>query len=121
MLDVVQKNWQDACLRQNVIKVCEMLSKYVRRLTWGTENDIIKTRNHLRQRGNILCAVFGIDVSKVSSEVTNMLSGSNMLEVYNQVRVNRGSAQGMDKTKNIQTSASPTSNLMDESVSLASQ
>ncbi|NQQ09912.1 IS110 family transposase [Streptococcus suis] len=37
-----------------------MLSKYVGRQTSSIENDITKTRNHSRQRGNIMRAVFGI-------------------------------------------------------------
>ncbi|MEG3238908.1 IS110 family transposase, partial [Streptococcus suis] len=33
-----------------------------------------KTRNHSRQRGNIMRVVFGIDVSKVSSEVAILVN-----------------------------------------------
>ncbi|NQM00842.1 IS110 family transposase, partial [Streptococcus suis] len=51
-----------------------MLSKYVGRLTSSIENDIIKTRNHSRQRGNIMRAVFGIDVSKACSEVAILVN-----------------------------------------------
>ncbi|MCQ8264244.1 IS110 family transposase, partial [Streptococcus suis] len=51
-----------------------MLSKYVGRQTSSIENDITKTRNHSRQRGNIMRAVFGIDVSKASSEVAILVN-----------------------------------------------
>ncbi|MBS8066968.1 IS110 family transposase, partial [Streptococcus suis] len=34
-----------------------------------------KTRNHSRQRGNIMRVIFGIDVSKVSSEVAILVNG----------------------------------------------
>ncbi|HEM5541735.1 TPA: IS110 family transposase, partial [Streptococcus suis] len=51
-----------------------MLSKYVGRQTSSIENDITKTRNHSRQRGNIMRVVFGIDVSKVSSEVAILVN-----------------------------------------------
>ncbi|WP_439958912.1 hypothetical protein, partial [Streptococcus suis] len=52
-----------------------MLSKYVGRQTSSIENDITETRNHSRQRGNIMRVVFGIDVSKVSSEVAILVNG----------------------------------------------
>ncbi|HEL1751889.1 TPA: IS110 family transposase, partial [Streptococcus suis] len=55
-----------------------MLSKYVGRLTSSIENDIIKTRNHSRQRGNIMRAVFGIDVSKACSEVAILVNGEKV-------------------------------------------
>ncbi|HEL1952664.1 TPA: IS110 family transposase, partial [Streptococcus suis] len=42
------------------------------------ENDITKTRNHSRQRGNIMRAVFGIDVSKASSEVAILVNGEKV-------------------------------------------
>ncbi|MCE6986295.1 IS110 family transposase [Streptococcus suis] len=42
------------------------------------ENDITKTRNHSRQRGNIMRAVFGIDVSKVNSEVAILVNGEKV-------------------------------------------
>nr|WP_238144430.1 IS110 family transposase [Streptococcus suis] len=42
------------------------------------ENDISKTRNHSRQRGNIMRAVFGIDVSKVNSEVAILVNGEKV-------------------------------------------
>ncbi|NQK90306.1 IS110 family transposase [Streptococcus suis] len=37
-----------------------------------------KTRNHSRQRGNIMRAVFGIDVSKASSEVAILVNGEKV-------------------------------------------
>ena len=55
-----------------------MLSKYVGRQTSRIENDITKTRNHSRQRGNIMRVVFGIDVSKVSSEVAILINGEKV-------------------------------------------
>ncbi|HEM4147493.1 TPA: IS110 family transposase [Streptococcus suis] len=55
-----------------------MLSKYVGRQTSSIENDITKTRNHSRQRGNIMRAVFGIDVSKVNSEVAILVNGEKV-------------------------------------------
>nr|WP_233275320.1 IS110 family transposase [Streptococcus entericus] len=42
------------------------------------ENDISKTRNHSRQRGSIMRAVFGIDVSKASSEVAILVNGEKV-------------------------------------------
>lgn len=50
-----------------------MLSKYVGCQTLNIENDITKTRNHSRQRGNIMRVVFGIDVSKANSEVAILI------------------------------------------------
>nr|WP_172604984.1 IS110 family transposase [Streptococcus pseudoporcinus] len=55
-----------------------MLSKYVGRQTSSIKNDITKTRNHSRQRGNIMRAVFGIDVSKASSEVAILVNGEKV-------------------------------------------
>ncbi|HEM3071906.1 TPA: IS110 family transposase [Streptococcus suis] len=55
-----------------------MLSKYVGRQTSSIENDIAKTRNHSRQRGNIMRVVFGIDVSKASSEVAILVNGEKV-------------------------------------------
>ncbi|HFI0568833.1 TPA: IS110 family transposase, partial [Streptococcus suis] len=55
-----------------------MLSKYVGRQTSSIENDITKTRNHSRQRGNIMRVVLGIDVSKVSSEVAILVNGEKV-------------------------------------------
>ena len=55
-----------------------MLSKYVGRKTSSIENDITKVRNHSRQRGNIMRVVFGIDVSKASSEVAILVNGEKV-------------------------------------------
>ena len=55
-----------------------MLSKYVGRKTSSIENDITKARNHSRQRGNIMRVVFGIDVSKASSEVAILVNGEKV-------------------------------------------
>ena len=42
------------------------------------ENEITKTRNHSRQRGNMMRTVFGIDVSKASSEVAIVINGEKI-------------------------------------------
>ncbi|MCI6871012.1 MAG: IS110 family transposase [Streptococcus hyointestinalis] len=55
-----------------------MLSKYVGCKTSSIENDITKTRNHSRQRGKIMRVVFGIDVSKASSEVAILVNGEKV-------------------------------------------
>ncbi|MDD7361210.1 MAG: IS110 family transposase, partial [Streptococcus alactolyticus] len=52
-----------------------MLSKYVGHKMSSIENEITKTRNHSRQRGNMMRTVFGIDVSKASSEVAIVING----------------------------------------------
>ena len=70
-LDVVHKTGKTPVLGR-------MLSKYVGRLTSCIENDITKTRNHSRQRGNIMRVVFGIDVSKASSEVAILVNGEKV-------------------------------------------
>ncbi len=70
-LDVVHKAGKTPVLGR-------MLSKYVGRLTSCIENDITKTRNHSRQRGNIMRVVFGIDVSKASSEVAILVNGEKV-------------------------------------------
>ncbi|HIH7955963.1 TPA: hypothetical protein ACYSXH_002056, partial [Streptococcus suis] len=70
-LDVASKTGKAPVLER-------MLSKYVGRQTSSIENDITKTRNHSRQRGNIMRAVFGIDVSKASSEVAILVNGEKV-------------------------------------------
>ena len=70
-LDVVTKTDKTPVLGR-------MLSKYVGRKTSSIENDITKTRNHSRQRGNIMRVVFGIDVSKASSEVAILVNGEKV-------------------------------------------
>ena len=42
------------------------------------ENEITKTRNHSRQRGNMMRTVFGVDVSKASSEVAIVINGEKI-------------------------------------------
>ena len=42
------------------------------------ENEITKTRNHSRQRDNMMRTVFGIDVSKASSEVAIVINGEKI-------------------------------------------
>ena len=70
-LDVVTKTGKTPVLGR-------MLSKYVGRKTSSIENDITKARNHLRQRGKIMRVVFGIDVSKASSEVAILVNGEKV-------------------------------------------
>ena len=70
-LDVVTKTGKTPVLGR-------MLSKYVGRKTSSIENDITKARNHLRQRGKIMRVVFGIDVSKASSEVAILVNGEKI-------------------------------------------
>ena len=70
-LDVVTKTGKTPVLGR-------MLSKYVGRKTSSVENDITKARNHSRQRGNIMRVVFGIDVSKASSEVAILVNGEKI-------------------------------------------
>ena len=70
-LDVVTKTGKTPVL-------VRMLSKYVGRKTSSIENDITKARNHSRQRGNIMRVVFGIDVSKASSEVAILVNGEKV-------------------------------------------
>ena len=55
-----------------------MLSKYVGHKMSSIENEITKTRNHSRQRGNMIRTVFGIDVSKASSEVAIVINGEKI-------------------------------------------
>ena len=70
-LDVVTKTGKTPVLGR-------MLSKYVGRKTSSIENGITKARNHSRQRGNIMRVVFGIDVSKASSEVRILVNGEKV-------------------------------------------
>ena len=70
-LDVVTKTDKTPVLGR-------MLSKYVGRKTSSIENDITKARNHSRQRGNIMRVIFGIDVSKASSEVAILVNGEKV-------------------------------------------
>ena len=70
-LDVVSKTGKAPIL-------VRMLSKYVGRQTSSIENDITKIWNHSRQRGNIMRAVLGIDVSKTSSEVAILVNSEKV-------------------------------------------
>ena len=70
-LDVVHKTGKTPVLGG-------ILSQYVGRKTSCIENEITKTRNHSRQRGNIMRVVFGIDVSKASSEVAILVNGDKV-------------------------------------------
>ena len=70
-LDVVTKTDKTPVLGR-------MLSKYVGRKTSSIENGITKARNHSRLRGNIMRVVFGIDVSKASSEVAILVDGERV-------------------------------------------
>ena len=70
-LDVVTKTDKTPVLGR-------MLSKYVGRKTSSIENGITKARNHSRLRGNIMRVVFGIDVSKASSEVAILVNGEKV-------------------------------------------
>lgn len=70
-LDVVTKTDKTPVLGR-------MLSKYVERKTSSIENGITKARNHTRLRGNITRVVFGIDVSKASSEVAILVNGERV-------------------------------------------
>lgn len=70
-LDVVSKTDKTPVLGR-------MLSKYVGHKMSSIENEITKTRNHSRQRGNMMRTVFGIDVSKASSEVAIVINGEKI-------------------------------------------
>ena len=70
-LDVVTKTDKTPVLGR-------MLSKYVGRKTSSIENGITKARNHSRLRGNIMRVVFGIGVSKASSEVAILVNGERV-------------------------------------------
>ena len=70
-LDVVSKTGKTPVLGR-------MLPKYVGHKMSSIENEITKTRNHSRQRGNMMRTVFGIDVSKASSEVAIVINGEKI-------------------------------------------
>ena len=70
-LDVVSKTGKTPVLGR-------MLPKYVGHKMSSIENEIPKTRNHSRQRGNMMRTVFGIDVSKASSEVAIVINGEKI-------------------------------------------
>ena len=70
-LDVVSKTGKTPVLGR-------MLPKYVGHKMSSIENEITKTRNHSRQRGDMMRTVFGIDVSKASSEVAIVINGEKI-------------------------------------------
>ena len=65
------------------------------------ENEITKTRNHSRQKGNMMRTVFGIDVSKASSEVAIVINGE---KIYGYTIPNDaiGFTRLLDDLKNVQ-------------------
>ena len=65
------------------------------------ENEITKTRNHSRQRGNMMRTVFGIDVSKASSEVAIVINGEK-IHGYTMPNDAIGFTRLLDDLKNVQ-------------------
>ena len=65
------------------------------------ENEITKTRNHSRQRGNMMRTVFGIDVSKASSEVAIVINGEK-IHGYTMPNDTIGFTRILDDLKNVQ-------------------
>ena len=65
------------------------------------ENEITKTRNHSRQRGNMMRTVFGIDVSKASSEVAIVINGEK-IHGYTMPHDAIGFTRLLDDLKNVQ-------------------
>ena len=65
------------------------------------ENEITKTRNHSRQRGNMMRTVFGIDVSKASSEVAIVINGEK-IHGYTMPNDTIGFTRLLDDLKNVQ-------------------
>ena len=65
------------------------------------ENEITKTRNHSRQRGNMMRTVFGIDVSKASSEVAIVINGEK-IHGYTIPNDAIGFTRLLDDLKNVQ-------------------
>ncbi|NKN85029.1 IS110 family transposase [Streptococcus agalactiae] len=78
-----------------------MLSKYVGHKMLSIENEITKTRNHSRQRGNMMRTVFGIDVSKASSEVAIVINGEK-IHGYTMPNDAIGFTRLLDDLKNVQ-------------------
>src|SRR5699024_12413829 len=78
-----------------------MLSKYVGHKMSSIENEITKTRNHSRQRGNMMRTVFGIDVSKASSEVAIVINGEK-IHGYTMPNDTIGFTRLLDDLKNVQ-------------------
>ena len=94
MLDVVSKTGKTPVLGR-------MLSKYVGHKMSSIENEITKTRNHSRQRGNMMRTVFGIDVSKASSEVAIVINGEK-IHGYTMPNDAIGFTRLLDDLKNVQ-------------------
>ena len=95
-LDVVSKTGKTPVLGR-------MLSKYVGHKMSSIENEITKTRNHSRQRGNMMRTVFGIDVSKASSEVAIVINGEK-IHGYTMPNDTIGFTRLLDDLKNVQKS-----------------
>ena len=95
-LDVVSKTGKTPVLGR-------MLSKYVGHKMSSIENEITKTRNHSRQRGNMMRTVFGIDVSKASSEVAIVINGEK-IHGYTMPNDAIGFTRLLDDLKNVQKS-----------------
>ena len=93
-LDVVSKTGKTPVLGR-------MLSKYVGHKMSSIENEITKTRNHSRQRGNMMRTVFGIDVSKASSEVAIVINGEK-IHGYTMPHDAIGFTRLLDDLKNVQ-------------------
>ena len=93
-LDVVSKTGKTPVLGR-------MLSKYVGHKMSSIENEITKTRNHSRQRGNMMRTVFGIDVSKASSEVAIVINGEK-IHGYTMPNDAIGFTRLLDDLKNVQ-------------------
>ena len=93
-LDVVSKTGKTPVLGR-------MLSKYVGHKMSSIENEITKTRNHSRQRGNMMRTVFGIDVSKASSEVAIVINGEK-IHGYTMPNDTIGFTRLLDDLKNVQ-------------------
>ena len=93
-LDVVSKTGKTPVLGR-------MLSKYVGHKMSSIENEITKTRNHSRQRGNMMRTVFGIDVSKASSEVAIVIN-SEKIHGYTMPNDTIGFTRLLDDLKNVQ-------------------
>ena len=93
-LDVVSKTGKTPVLGR-------MLSKYVGHKMSSIENEITKTRNHSRQRGNMMRTVFGVDVSKASSEVAIVINGEK-IHGYTMPNDAIGFTRLLDDLKNVQ-------------------
>ena len=93
-LDVVSKTGKTPVLGR-------MLSKYVGHKMSSIENEITKTRNRSRQRGNMMRTVFGVDVSKASSEVAIVIN-SEKIHGYTMPNDAIGFTRLLDDLKTVQ-------------------